>query len=559
MIFKKKYSIVIFCLYILMLGTQLFAQDTVFFKQVKQIEFQGLHFITPEEIKKVKFKTRVGGYFSKEDIQTDMNHLYLLGKFKKISYETKEFENNISVKFIFIENPIISKISFNGHTLFTRNNLLKVLNNKVGNILNIADVEKDIQNLNSLYQEKGYDLFKVRQVFLLDDSALNYDFSEGFVGKIKFQGLTTIKPFVLRRAMALDSGSIFNSQQLRKDRLKILKLGYFDLVSPPSLSIGSNPNEVDILFNLNEKKVNLFDLGLETDENKLISFWQLSLNHLLLHSSLTSLKGELGIGQDNIEVQGYSIRHFQPWIFNALPISLALDGWFDVRSAVGDIPEHKRQGFDSILGVPVIRDRLTLSLKFKSEDIYDVETPYTLQTVSSLLTYSSLENWSNPQFGTYWTFEYEQGGDFNFIKLGSLNLKRLNFNWAAFLSPVKNQVLAIHGFVGLMEDDAISIESEQYLLGGSTSVRGYAEAYFSGSRKVQFNLEYRVDINDSWQWLIFTDAGEVFNSSEQFDVANLKIGKGLGLRVFTPVGPFRFDLGIGDTEIMLHFNIGQLF
>ena len=59
--------------------------------------------------------------------------------------------------------------------------------------------------------------------------------------------------------------------------------------------------------------------------------------------------------------------------------------------------------------------------------------------------------------------------------------------------------------------------------------------------------------------------GAVVDDNTSFSYADIKRGKGFGLRYFTPIGPFRLDFGWaeGKTEVLndmiIHFNIGQMF
>ena len=76
--------------------------------------------------------------------------------------------------------------------------------------------------------------------------------------------------------------------------------------------------------------------------------------------------------------------------------------------------------------------------------------------------------------------------------------------------------------------------------------------YFVGSTEVTRWF------GESWGIATFVDAGNAFDSPHDVDVA---LGYGVGLRVRTPIGPFRIDLAYGQQShsVRLHFSVGLSF
>ena len=116
------------------------------------------------------------------------------------------------------------------------------------------------------------------------------------------------------------------------------------------------------------------------------------------------------------------------------------------------------------------------------------------------------------------------------------------------------------------------IESERFFAGGANSVRGYrndslgpqvAGIPVGGEGMLIFNQEFRFPIYKWFRGVTFVDAGNVFPdpSSITFD---LDVGVGAGLRLATPVGLIRLDLGYpmsgtGTKSARWYFSIGQAF
>jgi translocation and assembly module TamA len=103
--------------------------------------------------------------------------------------------------------------------------------------------------------------------------------------------------------------------------------------------------------------------------------------------------------------------------------------------------------------------------------------------------------------------------------------------------------------------------------GGDTTVRGYAfeslgvpqgNAVVGGRYYAVASAEAIRWIGESWGLAAFVDAGNAVDSLPDFQFA---VGYGVGARVRTPLGPFRFDLAYGQQvhEVRIHFSVGLSF
>jgi translocation and assembly module TamA len=103
--------------------------------------------------------------------------------------------------------------------------------------------------------------------------------------------------------------------------------------------------------------------------------------------------------------------------------------------------------------------------------------------------------------------------------------------------------------------------------GGDTTVRGYAfeslgvqsgDATVPGRYYAVFNGEVTHWMSDAWGIAAFVDAG---NAVDSLSDAHLALGYGVGVRVRSPVGPFRVDLAYGQDEhkVRVHLSIGLTF
>ena len=166
--------------------------------------------------------------------------------------------------------------------------------------------------------------------------------------------------------------------------------------------------------------------------------------------------------------------------------------------------------------------------------------------------------------------------DFGIKGLGSdLNYSRVLLQHFQFIS-IRKLVLATGVRFGDLATwgPPTTLELDlQFKAGGSRTVRGYPEdslgppgilGLFGNNDVFIFNQEIRFPI---WKWfkgVAFVDAGNTFPSLSEIQLDALKIGTGGGLRLATPVGLFRVDLGYpssGGTNRTprWYFSIGQAF
>jgi translocation and assembly module TamA len=103
--------------------------------------------------------------------------------------------------------------------------------------------------------------------------------------------------------------------------------------------------------------------------------------------------------------------------------------------------------------------------------------------------------------------------------------------------------------------------------GGDTSVRGYAfeslgvkdgDAIVPGRYYLVGSLEATRWINSTWGIATFIDTGNAFDKISDL---GLVLGYGVGARIRTPIGPFRFDVAYGQQsrQVRLHFSVGLAF
>ena len=85
-----------------------------------------------------------------------------------------------------------------------------------------------------------------------------------------------------------------------------------------------------------------------------------------------------------------------------------------------------------------------------------------------------------------------------------------------------------------------------------------SEAIVGGRYYALTSAEYTHWFDDSWGVAAFVDAG---NAADSVSDLSLAVGYGLGVRVRSPIGPFRLDVAYGERteEFRIHFSVGLAF
>ena len=198
---------------------------------------------------------------------------------------------------------------------------------KDGDLFNVADIQKGLENLRKAYGGLGFINAVALPKPTYDDQkkivSFDVDIDEGkqfFVSRIEFEGNTITRDRVIRRELMLDEGSVYNSQLWEYSLLRLNQLEYFEpLKVEQDSEAHQDPDNgtVALVLKVKEKGKNSIGMngGLSGMSGAFIGVNYQTNNFLGLGETL-SLQGNLG----NVSRQ-FTFGFAQPYIHNR-PIQL---------------------------------------------------------------------------------------------------------------------------------------------------------------------------------------------------------------------------------------------
>ncbi len=191
-------------------------------------------------------------------------------------------------------------------------------------------------------------------------------------------------------------------------------------------------------------------------------------------------------------------------------------------------------------------------------------------------TYEDRDDPLNPTRGVIGSL---RAAPYRSVALSETEFLRTEGTLAGYLPVIGDDWLVLAArtrVASILGDDRFNVPASlRFFAGGGGSVRGFAFRTVGplddnndpeGARSVvEINTEARVKIIEEFGVVGFVDGGQGFaNQTPKFDEEYLWAA-GFGLRYYSPVGPFRFDIGFplnprdSDDAFQFYISIGQAF
>jgi outer membrane protein assembly complex protein YaeT len=403
------------------------------------------------------------------------------------------------------------------------------------------------------------------------------------IGPIEFVGLERVDEVLVRRELTVAPDDAFSPSALRETERGIYASGLFRSVAarpvrPEEPDLDEPETTWPIEITLQERKRRNIRLGGgwgTEDEFRVRGEWH--------HRNLFGQAETLDIlGKYSAIVAGVEVRYRDPSFIDpdiALEVPLGFErekepGYDVNRSSVG--VELNRPMFDFW--------RFALGYRFELANPTDIDTdPFArneetvlLSSISLRARRSDVDDLFEPTHGSVVELAVRPtlsalGSDLDSVEVTA------GLRWYRSLYGV---VLALRVDAGTIEPFANTSNREipvfeRFFAGGSTSVRGYDRHAIGltdddgdplgGLTWAEASSELRFPIWKALSGVVFFDAGQIRTRPHAWTTRDVFSGYGGGIRIRTPVGPIRFDVGVPlrkepTTEnFEVYFSIGHAF
>lgn len=572
---------------------------------VNSVEFIGNHYVSTKELME-KVPVKVGSYFSKNKVIEGHKNLIESGYFRDVIPDAVKSGKGVKVIYEVMENPILNGMNIIGNTVYTTEDLMKVIKTEPGKIFNINTIREDRDRILKKYQDDGYTLTDVTDIGINGNLELEIYLSEGTVRDIQFKKMVTkqkgarrkptddvlkTKTYVIERELEFSKDEIFNSKKYDETVKNLMRLGHFKNVKYESRDIPGDPDGKTIVLLLDEERTAILQ-GAISYGSEIGLLGTISIKD-------TNWKGkgqELGFTfeKSDEDYTSFSINFYDPWIKDTDRISW---GWSLYKNSYEDDDSKLFHKIDTIgakfnIGKGLTKNvRLSLGTKFEyveeraqkgkfyenggkyywsngGPEVRGIDDDYFIWSLFPSLTYDTRNHFWNPTAGEYAKLQLEGGyaGGYDGDVFGNVTLELRKYHRGFF----KNNTFAYKVVGGIMTDS--TKEAQRFWVGGGSTLRGYDGGFFKGTQKLVGTIENRTQINELLGFVVFFDAGRAWKQNGR----DLEYGQdadfpdkvattaGVGLRLNTPIGPLRFDFGwpVGDkmdSGMEFYFNMGQSF
>ncbi|GBL08678.1 outer membrane protein assembly factor BamA [Microcystis aeruginosa Sj] len=578
-------------------------------------------------------RTRPGRSTTRSQLQEDINAVFATGFFADVRAVPQDTPLGVRVTFEVQPNPVFQGVQIQiapetvDKSILPAGVVEEIFASQYGKTLNLRELQAGVKKINDWYSKNGYDLAQVIGApQVTPDGRVILVISEGLIEKIQVRYFNVeqepvkakTREFIITREMRLKAGDIFNRNTAQQDLQRVFGLGLFEDVRL-SFSPGSDPREVIVNVDVVEGNTGSVAAGGGISSNAGL-FGTVSYQQRNFGGNNQTLGAEVQLGEREFL---FDLSFSDPWIatdnfrtsytvnvFRRQSISLVYDGENSSIRTLNDndSPRIVRTGGGITFVRPLAPDVFTkpkwvVSLGFNYQQVQVQNANGDISPLSAPLngfgsqqlafSSSGTDDLLSLNFGAIQDFRDNplQPTSGSFLRLGleqtipvgsgSIFGTRVRGSYSYFI-PVRfinsfnlfetdifkgQQSLAFNVQAGTVLGDLPPYDA--FIVGGSNSVRGYAEGEVgSGRSYFQATAEYRFPIVAIIGGALFVDFGTTVGSQGDVpgqpgivrDLPGTGLGYGLGVRVQSPVGQIRVDYGFNvDGSSRLHFGIGERF
>lgn len=570
--------------------------------RVNRITFHGNEEIADKRLRK-KMKTKTtnlirSGKFEQDQFEKDLNSIEAYYKelgyinARMLSHEITTSEDKYFQIDIYIsegEQFKYGDVLVTGNEFFTNEEVMAVLEFDANEPFNMEEFNERQNQIREMYSEEGFIYSQVTPQLLMVDDRVDIQVTineqvRAKIRKIHITGNRGTKEKILRRQLAIHPGDFFKRSQILSTQQNIYNLGFFE----PNIGIEPkliNENgDIDIYFDVEDKTSGSANVG--AGYNSVDGFvGQLSLSHnnIMGNNWRSGFSWEFGGKTQNVQFSFTNPYTFDTNTLTGFSVYNTRREWddyfYEIFTRGGSVKAGRPLRFlnksQAILNYSFYSKKYTITnhnqvIANNNQSLIKLDTLGWRNTSSLGLTLSrdSRDNIFFPTKGSQITVYNELaggvlGGDFDYYKfISQVSFYTETYKKFVLRNKWRFGYVTAYGKTGSVPPD------ERFYLGGTgpDGIRGYGDRSIGpnegGTREILYSAELAYPIGgDQLIILSFLDAGNSYNSLNDFNFLDFKKGAGLGMRIRTPMGLIGFDYAwnFEKREWQPHFQFGTTF
>lgn len=396
------------------------------------------------------------------------------------------------------------------------------------------------------------------QIELVLETGQRYTF-----GEITFVSPLTYPESFVKRYLAFRTGRVFNAQSLARTQLNFINSDRFKEASVEADKDQARDYQVPVRIRLTPSKPKRFKIGVgyETDQGPGMLVRYQDLNVLQTGHEINT---ELRLSE---RLQGLAINYILPRT-GTIDDKMTIKGGY--KREITDTYDSRSLFTQYEYEINLGRGRLAAAYIQLLQSDFSIASQEGLSTMMVPGVRFWRRRYDHPVLPTRgYRYSLETRGSSSFLgSNGSFGQFLVQGDSLTPLGEGFSLLLRGQGGVTFQNSPLINLPPTlRFFAGGDNSIRGYgyqslgpqdaSGKVIGGNHLLVGNLEIEKALSARWGLAAFYDVGNAF---DQFREVVLKQGAGLGIRIYTPVGPIKVDLarqiGEGSPQFRFHFSIG---
>ncbi len=482
----------------------------------------------------------------------------------------------------------VRDVTISGITLFDAAELQSYLQQPTDSTYNGAAVKADLKMLRDYYGTQGYADARATPRLssagetVLDIEYMLYEGDKSFVELVNINGNHRTHDKVIRREITILPGDELDTLKIEESEAKLRGLGYFERVEMNLANTGV-PGHKDVNISVIEKRTGSINFGAG-------------------FSSIDNLVGFIDVVQTNFDIRGWprftgagqkfrmSIKYgterrdfivnwTEPWFLDRR-LALGTEAYYNEYRFLSDQYDQRRYGGAVSLRKPISDDSY---VKFTnrtqqwevyrvasdaSEEIMSQEGSYFQNLIGVSYVWDTRDDFLLPRRG----HQIELGAD---VSVGDIKTYGFNANAIKYWLLPMDTILSLEGSLSAIDNYSgsdVQLPVRKFL-GGANNLRGFDYREVSpkdengepiGGRTAAYAIAEITVPAFSLKKVRFAGFADVGSVSEDFfDFDHVDADVGLGLRIYSRMGPIRLDWGIpvasdefNDSSGKFNFSLG---